>query len=311
VMADDVEVIDDSFSWFVRINGQEESQTSASAAVSLERGFQDGEKTVGFLHKDVPMVADFSNFNVYPEGSNAKSTQAVGQLRREPEEQWSMAEEKKVFDDGKWHILTIIVDGNVIAAVCDGEKLRVQYEGSLVTKVQDVMAAAQQPKLPGSAPGKTIASHVPFITTAPITLFASPISGDDFRKQTNMLCGSTFPRRLLGHFEVSWRKPDFNAVIAQHVIMDSVRNWRCRLCKCPNTRQVDTCTSCGESRAEKKGARETTQGKVKAVFLRSREAQAVRRKVQNKLRSQYQRLLDSYDNQSNGRRRAAVMEELL
>merc|ERR1712146_27068 len=103
--------------------------------------------------------------------------------------------------------------------------------------------------------------------------------------------------------------PNINDVIARHIVIDTVNGWTCRACRELNSRQADTCTQCGEGRSEKgRGARDGVQGKVKAVASRSREAQAVRRRVQNKLRSQYQRLLDGYED-GGGRRRGVVFEE--
>jgi hypothetical protein len=355
-MSHDCEVVDDNYQWYVKLVGDDETAASTGACVSLERGFQDGERAVGFLHKDRPMFADFSTFRVYEErdpganrtGSRAEAVQSgasgamfsgavlVGYLRRDPDEHWSLAEEKKVFDDGKWHVLTILVNDNIIAAFCDGEKIPTQYEGTLVSKVQDVMSAAMrgtpaanpfaaQPPATGdedetttenstspACPPRTIASHLPLMTNAPVAFMHTTMTSDEFRKQAGMPCGNTFPRRLVSFIEVTWDAPDINDIIAGHVLLDTTQGWTCRSCRELNSRQADTCAQCGDPRTEKKGKGEGAQGKVRAVNPRSREAQAVRRRVQNKLRSQYQRLLDSYDDSySDSRRHAVIVEDLL
>ena len=86
------------------------------------------------------------------------------------------------------------------------------------------------------------------------------------------------------------------------------------MCKTLNDRHAFDCVECLQPRVAKKDDKERPKGKIRAANPRSREAHAVRTKLQQKLRSLYQKELDFLDEgagRTRGRRGGAIGPQLL
>lgn len=155
IMDDEVDVVGDA-KWYTRKRvkvsapstptaagaafGEEEAAASApttvpvgdqiplpkSAVPTVDRAFSDGVVSAEVYLRDATYTIHFERMEII----NPKTNEVVGDLIRDPPQQWVKQREKVTFDDGKWHVLSVLIRGdqNVIA-VCDGHTIPVEYNG--------------------------------------------------------------------------------------------------------------------------------------------------------------------------------------
>jgi hypothetical protein len=107
--------------------------------------------------------------------------------------------------------------------------------------------------------------------------------------------GAHFPVRRLAKCEIAWDKeatPERAKRTFEEI--DKATVWRCVHCATDNSRLADACSSCRRERFET-AKEDDKKTKVRSVLPRSKEANELRRKLHAKLRSQYQKQLEQYD----------------
>lgn len=248
-----------------------------SSNVLIERAFQDGVQHLEVFIRDDTYTVDLLT------GDVKRGNRLVGALKRDPPEEFVLGEEKKLVDDTFTHVISLHVRNGALTAICDGKTMPVSYAG-LLTSIRDKQK--REAKF-------ALAMHLDAMT--PLTLMASDVSADVARQSLQFL-GAGFPQRLMTWMRLDWT-PDVAVedVMAWHAAIDDHHKWTCRECRAMNTRLVDICSECKAPRVAKKTVDDGRQSKFRSALPRSRESQAVRNKLQGKLRQQYQKQLDVLD----------------
>ncbi|CUG86470.1 Hypothetical protein, putative [Bodo saltans] len=97
-----------------------------SAVPTVDRAFSDGVVSADVYLRDATYTINFERMEVI----HPKTNEVVGELIRDPPQQWVKQREKVTFDDGKWHVLSVLIRGDQnVVAVCDGHVIPVEYNG--------------------------------------------------------------------------------------------------------------------------------------------------------------------------------------
>ena len=259
----------------------------ASSNLIVERAFTDGQPTIEVFIRDDTYIADIEN------GVVKRGEKVIGKLLRDPPAPFVLGELKKQLDDGFPHVVTLYVDNGEILLVVDGKVMPMSATGVLHA-VKDINARR-----------RLVQTALSFDITTPLTLMHADVSADMLRA-TSQFLGHDFPVRTFTWIRFDW-DPNLRPeeVAALHASIDASTLWDCRGCSTANSRLVDICVKCKEPRFPKKGKTEAVQGKFRASMPKSQDAQMVRQKIQNRLRAQYQRELDTAEEAANARAAAA------
>ena len=126
----------------------------------------------------------------------------------------------------------------------------------------------------------------------PISVF--PFRSDDVTRHRSKY-GPNFPIRRLALAEFAWGAESTpERAMKTYTDIDATTMWKCVDCSVENSRLKDICTGCKRERFETT-KEEEKKTKVRSVLPRSKEATELRRKLHAKLRSQYQKQLEQFD----------------
>jgi len=107
--------------------------------------------------------------------------------------------------------------------------------------------------------------------------------------------GPNFPIRRVAKVELAWDKEGTpERAKSTFEAIDKATTWRCPECHTDSSRLLDACVECKRERYWS-AKDEEKKTKVRSVLPRSKEANELRRKLHAKLRSQYQKQLEQYD----------------
>ena len=113
--------------------------------------------------------------------------------------------------------------------------------------------------------------------------------------------GPDFPVRRVGKVYFSWGTAATEDLAKQVFSeIDSQSQWACKHCNAKNSRLVDSCHGCQRERVEDDSAKNNKRTKVRVALPKSKEAQEVRKKMHARLRAQYQKQLESLEDNLSG-----------
>ena len=309
-------------------------QIPSSSAIGIERAFQLGVKKAKFYVKEKNYLLDFTTMKISEVSAASaaqESTAAASSLwvaEREPPRPWEHHRQATNLEDGHWHILSLVVTEKDVLAYCDGETIELSLTGTVADKIAKIRArdaaalnhGQALPVIPGAAAAAPaapptqaeledeaalaklqISDFYSLPTQTPLFVLRTDATCEKYRAQTSLAVEESFPRRTISNFTVDWSgNPSTSAVVSSHKELLAKTSWLCKHCGASNYRFYDECDECQEPRMEKKAAKTQQQGKVRVVFPKSREAHQLRQKLQGKLRSQFQKELDSFDRSGAG-----------
>ena len=332
--------MDSGIKWFYIMNDEQGNFKDllilpSSASIAIERAFSDGNKSHKFHIKEKSFVADFSTMSVAAD----KHGPSVAVLERQPPKLWEHHRPRPLFDDSLWHLVTLAVGEDDVLAFCDGEPAAVEFGGNVATAIQRIRERTGSLVAPRPAPqpihsatsdgsdeemeevadfvvdtdNRTVSSFFPLLSSVPFYVLDSSMTPEDVRTSFSCVTEILFPRRFVSFFTIDWAEPLKEVIIAQHKAILLATSWTCRSCQTKNVRVFEECEECQEPRTERKADKVVGQGKVKAVHAKSREATSIRQKLQGKLRSLFQKQLDSFEtgNAVEPRNRGTVFEEVI
>ena len=106
-----------------------------SCEIIIDRVHTEGNKVVKFALGKKHYRAEFPAYQLFNE--THEGDVPAGHLARFPPKQWTKPQKAKAFDDGYWHVLSIVVKGNSAKAICDGEMIPLIVTGNVEVEVSD------------------------------------------------------------------------------------------------------------------------------------------------------------------------------
>jgi hypothetical protein len=96
-----------------------------SVNIIMERGFTNGLEAVECFIRDGNYRATFEDMVL----RNPKTNEELGVVVRDPPEQWVKQKARVAFDDGKFHVLSVVVsDTGDVTALCDGHEVPINFQ---------------------------------------------------------------------------------------------------------------------------------------------------------------------------------------
>ncbi len=133
----------------------------------------------------------------------------------------------------------------------------------------------------------------------PVTLMSFPSGTIDMNVRQKL--GPDFPLRRLGKVYFAWGQAVSDEAAKQVFSdIDEKSLWVCKHCDGKNSRLADACGICRRERVEDDTAKSNKRTKVRVALPKSKEAQEVRKKMHARLRAQYQKQLESLDDNMAG-----------